>query len=76
VLAPGIQADDVGKRLMQAVGNVSRESGARFMLAEMPDDPALGTVYALLREHGFKEEARVPDFFREGVALTFLRLSL
>jgi ribosomal protein S18 acetylase RimI-like enzyme len=76
VLAPGVQADDVGERLMRAVGDVSRDAGARFMLAEMPDDPALGTVLALLRQHGFKEEARVPDFFREGVALTFLRLHL
>ena len=33
-------------------------------------------VVALLREHGFTEEARVPDFFRDGVALTFLRLAL
>ena len=76
VLAPGIQADDVGVRLMQAVGQSCRDAGARFMLAEMPDDPALGSVLALLREHGFREEARVPDFFREGVALTFLRSSL
>lgn len=73
VLAPGVQADDVGERLMQAVGQSCRDAGARFMLAEMPDDPALGSVLALLREHGFHEEARVPDFFREGVALTFLR---
>lgn len=76
VLAPGVQADDVGERLMQAVGRSCREAGARFMLAEMPDDPALGSVLTLLREHGFREEARVPDFFREGVALTFLRSPL
>jgi GNAT superfamily N-acetyltransferase len=76
VLVPGVQADDVGQRLMRAMSDVSRAAGARFMLAEMPDDPALGTVLALLRQHGFKEEARVPDFFREGVALTFLRLPL
>ncbi|HEY5060951.1 MAG TPA: GNAT family N-acetyltransferase, partial [Gemmatimonadaceae bacterium] len=43
VLAPGIQADDVGERLMQAVGQSCRAAGARFMLAEMPDDPALGS---------------------------------
>jgi ribosomal protein S18 acetylase RimI-like enzyme len=75
-LAPGVDADDVGDRLMRAVAKQSHESGARYMLAEMPDDPALGTVFTLLREHGFREEARVPDFFREGVALTFLRLPL
>jgi hypothetical protein len=76
VLAPGVESGDVGDRLMNAVAATSRESSARFLLAEMPDDPALGKVFALLREHGFREEARVPDFFREGVALTFLRKDL
>ena len=76
VLAPSVQTSDVGARLMRAVKKAARESGARFILAEMPDDPAIGSVLALLREHGFTEEARVPDFFRDGVALTFLRLAL
>ena len=76
VLAPGVQSSDVGARLMRSICDAAREKGAHFMLAEMPDDPAIGTMLALLREHGFLEEARVPDFFREGVALTFLRLSL
>jgi GNAT superfamily N-acetyltransferase len=75
-LAPGIEVDDVGDRLMRAVRDVARDAGARYLLAEMPDDPALGTVLTLLREHGFREEARVPDFFRAGVALSFLRLNL
>ncbi len=74
--APGVRADDIGNRLMRAVAASARAAGARYILAEMPDDPALGTMLALLREHGFFEEARVPDFFREGVALTFLRLPL
>jgi ribosomal protein S18 acetylase RimI-like enzyme len=76
VLAPGVSVDDVGGRLMRAVCDVARAGGARFLLAEMPDDPAIGAVLALLREHGFREEARVPDFFREGVGLAFLRLAL
>ena len=76
VLAPGVLAGDVGARLMRSVQDAARESGARFILAEMPDDPAIGTVLSLLREHGFREDARVPDFFRDGVALTFLRLAL
>ncbi|HEY9225965.1 MAG TPA: hypothetical protein VIP11_04915, partial [Gemmatimonadaceae bacterium] len=76
VLAPGVQTDDVGARLMRAVGDAAREAGARFILAEMPDDPAIGSILSLLRDQGFREEARVPDFFREGVALTFLRLPL
>lgn len=76
VLAPGVRTDDVGERLMRSVSDAARDAGARFILAEMPDDPAIGAVLALLREHGFEEEARVPDFYREGVPLTFLRLTL
>ena len=76
VLAPGIEIEDVGMRLMDAVASAARGSGADFLLAELPDDPALGTTLALLRQHGFRDEARVPDFFRDGVALTFLRCAL
>jgi len=76
VIAPGVQTDDVGGRLMRSVEDAARTAGAQFMLAEMPDDPAIGHILTLLREQGFREEARVPDFFREGVALTFLRLPL
>jgi ribosomal protein S18 acetylase RimI-like enzyme len=76
VVAPGVSLDDVGGRLMRAVADTMRGTGARFLIAEMPDDPAIGSVLALLREHGFREEARVPDFYREGVALAFLRMEL
>lgn len=76
VLAPGIEIEDVGMRLMDAVATAARGSGADFILAELPDDPALGTTLTLLRQHGFRDEARVPDFFRDGVALTFLRRAL
>ena len=53
-----------------------RAEGARYISADVPDDPAIGSIVSLLRDSGFEEEARVPDFYREGVALTFLRLSL
>ena len=76
VLAPSVEASDVGARLMQAVAAAARDAGARFLLAELPDDPAIGSVLALLRDNGFYEDARVPDFFRDGVALTFLRMKL
>jgi ribosomal protein S18 acetylase RimI-like enzyme len=76
VLAPGVEASDVGARLMDAVAAAAREAGANFLIAELPDDPAIGAILALLRDHGFHEEARVPDFYRDGVALTFLRRRL
>jgi ribosomal protein S18 acetylase RimI-like enzyme len=76
VLAPGVGADDVGSRLLDAVADSMRAAGARFIVAEMPDDPALGAMLSFLREYGFTEEARVPDFYRDGVALAFLRYAL
>ena len=76
VLAPGVRAEEIGPRLMNAVTDSLRQSGASFLLAELPDDPAIGNILTLLRHQGFREEARVPDFYRDGVALSFLRLSL
>jgi hypothetical protein len=46
------------------------------MIAELPDDPVMGQVRALLASVGFEEEARVPDFYRDGVGLTLLRRDL
>ena len=76
VLAPGVRAEEIGPRLMNAVTDTLRTSGASFLLAELPDDPASGNILTLLRHQGFREEARVPDFYRDGVALSFLRLAL
>jgi ribosomal protein S18 acetylase RimI-like enzyme len=75
-LAPGVEVDDVGGRLMNAVADALRAEGAEFILAEMPDDPAIGGVLSLLKAHGFREEAKVPDFYRDGIALSFLRRAL
>ena len=76
VLAPGVRAEEIGPRLMKAVTESLRADGAQFLLAELPDDPAIGNILTLLRHQGFKEEARVPDFYRDGIALSFLRLPL
>jgi ribosomal protein S18 acetylase RimI-like enzyme len=76
VLNRGVSADDVGGRLTSAAATEAAASGARLMLAEVPDDPALGPVPALLLRSGFREEARVPDFFRDGIALSLLRRDL
>jgi GNAT superfamily N-acetyltransferase len=76
VLNRGVSADDVGGRLISAAATAVASTGARFLLAEVPDDPALGPVRAVLLRNGFHEEARVPDFFRDGVALSLLRRDL
>jgi GNAT superfamily N-acetyltransferase len=76
VVAPGLSLGDVGRRLVTAVLDGARRDGARLVVAELADDPALGQTRALLSSIGFDEEARVPDFYRDGVALSLLRLDL
>ena len=76
VVAPSVSVADVGQRLVSAILDEARSEGARLVVAEMPDDPAIGQVRALLASVGFEEEARVPDFYRAGVALTLLRREL
>jgi hypothetical protein len=76
VLNRGVSADDVGGRLTSAAAMIAAAAGARLLIAAVPEDPALGPVPAVLLRNGFREEARVPDFFRDGVALTFLRRDL
>ena len=50
---------------------------ARFMLAELPDDPReLGGSRDFLEALGFHEESRVDDFYRDGIALAFMRREL
>jgi hypothetical protein len=56
--------------------DVLRALGARFALAEWPDDSPFLESMTILREEGFAEEARIPDFYRPGVALVFLRRDL
>jgi ribosomal protein S18 acetylase RimI-like enzyme len=76
VLNRGASAVDVGSRLTSAAATAAAAMGARLLVAELPDDAALGPVPAVLRSTGFREEARVPDFFRDGIALSVLRRDL
>lgn len=74
--AAGIDAHDVGVPLISAILAEIRATGGRFLLAELPADPVIGSTLTLLRKNGFRQEGRIPDFFREGVALLFLRRNL
>lgn len=76
VLAPRVSVDDVGARMIEAVVETARAEGMRLLVAELPDDPSMGTMRALLTANGFEQEARVPDYIRDGIALTLLRRTL
>jgi hypothetical protein len=76
VIAPSVSVGDVGQRIVRAVLEEARRDGARLVVAEIPDDPAVGQLRALLASVGFDEESRVPDYHRDGVALSLLRYEL
>jgi L-amino acid N-acyltransferase YncA len=76
LLAPEVALREVGGAMIHGVVDAVRAQQGRFLLAEMPADAAMGRSLSLLRSNGFKEEGRVRDYFRDGVALLFLRRDL
>lgn len=61
---------------VHAIALLGRE-GARFVLAELPEDPgALPGARAFLESLSFTQESRVENFYREGIALSFMRRDL
>lgn len=76
VLSPSVAHDVVGRHLLHAVDDAARAAGARFVFSELPDDLALRATADALRDFGYHEEARIPDYLRDGVALRFLRRDL
>jgi predicted GNAT superfamily acetyltransferase len=59
----------VGRRLVQAVEDALHARGARLVAAEVAADPPLHACHTLLAACGFTEEARVDDYYRDGVPL-------
>ena len=66
----------VATTLIDAATRDLKRHHARFAVVEFPDDPMLAAGKALLQRAGFGEVARVKDYFRDGVDLTFLRRDL
>jgi ribosomal protein S18 acetylase RimI-like enzyme len=67
---------DVGDRLVGTVLKAVLEYGGTYLVAEFAEEPALATTIGLLRDHGFDEAGRIPDYYRDGVPLVILRRKL
>ena len=67
--------NSLGVQLCEAVVSDVTDAGSRLVIAEMPDDPILVSGRALLARCGFSEVGRVPDYYRDGVALVILARS-
>ena len=74
---PRARRRGVGRALVDAASTALAGLGARFAIVEVPDDPAATAPFVeLLAVSGFGEAARVPDLYRDGVALAFWRRAL
>jgi len=76
LLAPRVEPREVGRAMIDGVVQHVQREDARLLMAELPADAVLGRTLSLLRASGFHQEGRVPDFYRDGVALLFLRRDL
>jgi ribosomal protein S18 acetylase RimI-like enzyme len=74
--APRVELREVGRAILDAVVADVRKAHGRLLVAELPADAVLGRSLSLLRANGFRQEGRVPDYYRDGVALLFLRREL
>jgi ribosomal protein S18 acetylase RimI-like enzyme len=72
-VAPEAQRHGIARMLIEAFTEDLSRRGARFVLVEFPDAPELSGGRTLLQQAKFAEESRVRDYFRDGIALVFLR---
>lgn len=77
VVEPEARRARMGWLLVEDAIDQLRHHGARFVLAELPDDPrALIGAREFLESMRFREESRVENFYRDGIALSFMRRDL
>ena len=67
---------EAARELIRAVDAAASSAGARFVFTELADEPPAAATFAALREADYREETRIADYVRDGVALVFLKRSL
>lgn len=76
LVAPRSRRAGIGLRLLEyAVADLASRR-LRVIFAEMPADPYLVRYRALLISYGFFEEARIEDFYRDGISQIISRRDL
>ncbi|MGQ0715538.1 MAG: GNAT family N-acetyltransferase [Gemmatimonadaceae bacterium] len=73
---PSRRRRGVATQLLQATCVALRDRGCRFVAVELPTDSRYAAARALVEGSGFREEGRIDDYLREGVALALLRRDL
>ncbi|MEO8879713.1 MAG: hypothetical protein ABI446_04905 [Gemmatimonadaceae bacterium] len=74
VVEPEVRRVRLGWLLVEDAVSYLGIHGARFVLAELPDDShALPGAREFLESMSFREESRVENFYRDGIAQLFMR---
>ena len=73
VVTASARLQGVATELCDAAAAALAARGARFVIAEVADDPRMAPGRSLLMHAGFCEDARVADYFADGIALVILR---
>lgn len=63
---PARQGTGIGRALLAAVEELVRAEGGRMMLVETAGKPAYAATRAVYAACGYREVARVPDFYEDG----------
>lgn len=72
-VAAGSRRLGIARRLCGAAVDELIAQAVRNVIVELPDDRVVGAGRALLERGAFTEVARVPDYYRDGVALVVLQ---
>ena len=76
LVAPRSRRAGIGARILEyAIADLASRR-MRVIFAEMPADPYLVRYRALLISHGFLEETRIEDYYRDGIPQIISRLDL
>ena len=65
-VSPGAQGRGVGRALIGATEDAVRQSGGRLLLIETASKPSYDATRAFYERAGYREVARVPDYYRPG----------
>ena len=67
LVGPRSRRAGIGERLLFHIKGDLASAGARMIVAEIPGDPVVMRFRALLLTHGFSEEARIEDYYADGL---------
>jgi ribosomal protein S18 acetylase RimI-like enzyme len=65
-VAPARQGRGIGRALLRAAEDEVRAEGGRMLLVETAGKPAYAATRAVYAACGYREVARVPDFYEDG----------